>query len=711
MRKIGWLWLGLLLCLNLWSWPRAFAEEGTGDAGAVLDLTGWDLTQSTVSLGGSWDLYWGQLLTPEQIDRGLQEQAPLRVQVPAVWSTAFHEGEALSNQGYGTYRVRLLLPEGADLPPLSLYVRGVATSYKLWVNGKPLASNGTVGRSLSTMVPYNLPKVVSFQPKPGSNELVMQVSNFVQRKGGIWEPIHLGSTEQIGRERTIRFGLEAFIIGSLLIMGLYHLGLYAARKKDRSSLYFGLLCLAVVARTSVLGEEVGLYVFPGISWEAAVKVEYISAFVGMQMLLQFVYREYWDRQHPVIVRASMAIHLLLTVFVLVAPARVYTYLMLFYHLFVVVPVLMFLVFVYIRSIFARTRESLVNMLGFVCFAAAILADILFFNHFIRSGIYLPYGLLFFLFTQSVHLALKFARTAREAERLSKELKVHNDTLEHKIQARTLALQKSHDELFHLNEKLSRIEQFRRQLLSDISHELGTPITAIRGYSIAMVEGVIQDDYAKYAKRIYDRSQVLERLIEDLTELTKLETGQIQFHYKPMEVVPFFQQLFRRYELDMLERASQFVWLEGSTLPDGSSSYVARMDPIRMEQVVLNILWNAKKFIPEDGRIEMRVDIVPGTVSGAVEAVISVCDNGRGIPEQELESVFDRFYRSKESRRAVKGTGLGLSICKEIVHYHQGRIGAENIPGSGCRVYFTLPVVSGREFSEKEEDHGGASAAR
>lgn len=711
MRTIAWLWIAMIVTLSLWGNPAAAqANTSAADTGAVLDLSGWDPARGPVLLQGDWDLFWNQLLTPEQAaeNRG---QA-IRVQVPAVWSTASHEGGGLSNRGYGTYRLRLLLPDRADLPPLSLYIRGVATAYQMWMNGQPLASNGTVGRSLDEMVPYNLPKVVSFQPKPGMNELVVQVSNFVQRKGGIWETITLGSAEEIGRERTIRFGLETFIIGSLLIMGLYHLGLYAARNKDRSSLYFGCLCLAVVARTSVLGEVVGLYVFPAVTWEAAVKVEYISAFAGMQMLLQFVYREYWDRHRhrSMIVTLSLGIHLLFTAFVLLTPARIYTNLMLFYQLFIVIPLLLLLVFIYVRSIVLRTQESLVNMLGFICFSAAILADILFFNHFIRSGIYLPYGLLFFLFTQSVNLALKFARTAREAEMLSLELQAYNDTLELKIRARTVALQRSNDELSRVNERLSQIEQFRRQLLSEISHELGTPITAIRGYSIAMVDGVIQDDYVKYAKRIYDKSQLLERLIEDLTELTKLETGQIQFHFKEVEITSFLKQLFHRYELDILERASQFIWEEGELPELLEEPVLARIDPIRMEQVVLNMLWNAKKFIPADGKIEMRVDFAAGASVGTHEVIVSICDNGPGIPERELESVFERFYRSKESRRKVKGTGLGLSICKEIIQYHQGRIEAENIPGSGCRVFFTLPVCTANHSVRKEEEHGGESAA-
>lgn len=232
------LYLVIVTIIYFGNTPTAFAQEES-----ILDLSKWDASMEPVNLNGVWDLYWNELVTPEQIHNMNQEA--FKVRVPSVWSRANTESPSLPNEGYGTYRVQILMSEDHTPPPLALYVGGVATSYRLWINGELYAENGTVGTSLQTMVPYNLPKAIPFVPEPGLNELVIQVSNFVQRKGGIWEPIQLGNAERIGKERMLNFASEIFVIGCLLTMGLYHLGLYAGRKKDRSALYFGGLCLAV----------------------------------------------------------------------------------------------------------------------------------------------------------------------------------------------------------------------------------------------------------------------------------------------------------------------------------------------------------------------------------------------------------------------------------------------------------------------------------
>ncbi|MBP1932922.1 sensor histidine kinase [Ammoniphilus resinae] len=668
---------------------------------AMIDLSGWEVSEGIVNLNGVWDLYWNQLVAPEQIN-GLQEK-PLKVHVPSVWRSANTEKQPLSNMGYGTYRLRMILPADEPSQPLALYVGGVATSYRLWINGELHAVNGAVGTSLQTMVPYNLPKVITFVPQPGSNELVMQVSNFVQRKGGIWEPVRLGSTEQIRAEQLFSFASEVFIIGCLIVMGLYHLGLYVGRRKELSALYFGGLCLAVAVRTSVLGEAVLLNLFPSLSWEWAVKLEYGSIFVGMHMLTIFVYKEYLDMK-GLMVKISAVIHSSLILLILLAPARIYTHLMLPYQLLVIAPVLTVLLIIFLRTALKRKIDSIINMVGFIFFSTAIIADILFYNHLIPYGDFAPYGLLILLFSQSIHLSLKFSHTAEKAERLSVELIVANETLEQKIKERTIELRRSNEELSRINDQLFRNEQFRRQLLSSISHELGTPLTAIRALSSAVADGLVEQDYKKYAKRIYERTELLERLINDLVELTKLETELTSFQFQKVDITSFFHHLYSCYEMDMLERAAQFTW-ESPTYKElkEKGTAFASMDIHRMEQVIVNILSNAKKFIPDEGIIEMKVELCEHDL-GTAEAVVSITNNGPLVPENELEAIFERFYRSKESKHAIKGSGLGLSICKEIVRSHQGSIAAKNIPCIGFCIYFTIPVWFEREEGMENDEH-------
>ncbi|PYI51053.1 ATP-binding protein [Paenibacillus flagellatus] len=672
---------------------RSSASERHPASPGTIDLTGWDAGRDgTLELKGEWEMYWSRLLAPEQL-RSVAPSEALHVPVPGQWGEYRPNGEPLPNEGYATYRLTVLLPDDVGRETLALYVRSVATAYRLWVNGEPLAANGVVGTAREEMVPANYPKTVSFVPRPGPNEIVVQVSNFVQRKGGLWEAIRLGESGQIARERGMRIGSEMFIVGAMLVMGLYHVGLYAFRRQERSPLYFGVMCLALAARTLVLGETLVPYWFPSVPWELAVKAEYASVCVGFTALVLFIRNEYVRKPRNGVLTAYLAVQASVVALVLTTPARVYTLIMLPYQLAVVVPVLAYTMYVYVRAWIRKQEGSAVNMAGFVGFGASVAGDILFYNRIVAVGTIIPYGILLFLFTQSVRLSLTFARTSRRAEALSVQLQAANDTLERKIAERTAELRRTNGELERANDELSRMQTVRRRLLSDISHELGTPITSIKGYSAAMMEGVITDDYGKYARRIYERTALMERLIDDLTELTKLETGQIAFDYKEVEAASFFRLLYRKYEPELPGDSYDYGWEETAVGPGEADSAIVKLDPIRIEQVVSNMMSNACKYTPAGGRIRMRLELRwGGPGQGAGEAVVSVIDSGPGIPEREAELIFDRFYRVQRTGAAsAAGNGLGLAICKEIVGRHGGRIGVDSKPGEGSRFYFALPI--------------------
>ncbi|MFD0695135.1 ATP-binding protein [Paenibacillus sp. GCM10027628] len=666
------------------------AQEGPVWSPGVLDLTSVDIPHmSNLPLEGEWELYWQQLLDPMGIQEGMATK-PAYVKVPSKWGSYTLEGKPLSNQGYATYRLVIKMPHTAYPPSMALYMRGTATSFRLWMNGHEIAGNGVVGTSRATMVAMNYPKIVHFQPQEGDNELVIQVSNFVQRKGGIWEAPRLGNAEAISHERTTRFSSELFIVGGLLVMGIYHVSLFLFRKKDPAPLYFGLLCLSVSARIVVVGEATAIYLFPGLSWEAAVKIEYISVFLAMLMLVLFVQGEYSKSKGSFVKKTSYLVQGLFTLFVLLTPARVYTLTMLPYQLLVIVPVLIYILFMYIRAFMRNQEGSLYNLFGFIAFGASAALEILLNNQVVAIGSFVPYGILFFLLTQSLNISSKFSRTYRHAEALSAQLQIINESLERTVEARTLDLQQTNRHLEAANAELSRMAQFRRQLLSDVSHELGTPLTTIRGYASAMIDG-FTEDHIKYAQRIYERTYLMERLIHDIMELMKLETRQIRFDFQRIKAIPFFQKIYHLYEAEAQEHTMSLQVEESAQAAEHGLVAFMNADPLRLEQVISNLLSNARKYTPAGGQITLEV-VTRYTGERQGEATFRVKDTGRGIPEGERERVFERFYRASERERTgLRGSGLGLSISKEIIMYHHGQIGLEHTSDTGSIFYFKLPM--------------------
>jgi len=228
------------------------------------------------------------------------------------------------------------------------------------------------------------------------------------------------------------------------------------------------------------------------------------------------------------------------------------------------------------------------------------------------------------------------------------------------------------------------DRTRRQLLADVSHELKTPLAAIRGYAetLAMPEVRLEEDTRRrYLEIVGDETVKLERIVGDLLDLARLESGGLTLTCGAVPAAQLFRRVADRHERDMLEKQ---VTLETAIAPDTQEVWC---DPARLEQALQNLVANALRHTPEGGQISLAAE-------QAGEGVrLIVRDTGPGIPEEHLPRIFDRFYKSDASRTdpySQSGSGLGLSIVKAIVERHGGTVSAANLVGGGAEFTITLP---------------------
>ncbi|MCT4605974.1 MAG: ATP-binding protein [Marinisporobacter sp.] len=254
----------------------------------------------------------------------------------------------------------------------------------------------------------------------------------------------------------------------------------------------------------------------------------------------------------------------------------------------------------------------------------------------------------------------------------------------------------------VEEDLFRMEKSRYELISNISHELRTPITLIQGYIEAILDGVItnSNNFKKYLKLIHNRVLGLSRLINDLFQLTQLESKEIDFQLYEIPIGPFIHQIYHKYELDVKNAGLNFELQLPSQQDKGIT---VTIDTDRIEQVFSNLIFNAIKHTPTGGTIILYYRIVPYPNNHDLmekdhsynpipshEVIINIQDNGSGILSEDLPFLFDRFYKGNQSQLS-RGRGLGLSIAKEIVVYHGGRIWATNNQDQGSTFSFSLPL--------------------
>lgn len=230
------------------------------------------------------------------------------------------------------------------------------------------------------------------------------------------------------------------------------------------------------------------------------------------------------------------------------------------------------------------------------------------------------------------------------------------------------------------DNLQRDEQLRQHMVSDIAHELRSPLTNVRGYLEAINDGVMQPDKETISS-IYGETILLSRLINDLQELSLAEAGELKLFLQPEDV----SELIRLSIAAIQAKATEKDLKVSYDIPAGLPRI--NIDFLRIKQVLLNLLENALAHTPGGGRINIAVK----SDSGFVE--ISVSDSGEGIPAEEINNIFERFHRVDKSRsRSTGGSGLGLTISRYIIEEHKGKIWARSESGKGSCFSFTLPAV-------------------
>ncbi len=228
----------------------------------------------------------------------------------------------------------------------------------------------------------------------------------------------------------------------------------------------------------------------------------------------------------------------------------------------------------------------------------------------------------------------------------------------------------------------QIEEERRDFVANVSHELRTPLTTMKSYLEALADGAIDEPALaqKFLGVTQTETDRMIRLVRDLMQLSKLDSHDEGLDRERLNFIAFLQGIIDRFELSK----TQTIQFERK-LPK-RAVYVL-IDPDKMTQVIDNVISNAMKYSPEGGTIVFRVS------TKGQHIVVSIKDEGVGIPEENISKIFDRFYRVDRARtRKLGGTGLGLAIAKEIVNAHSGEIWAESEWGKGTTVSFTLPLA-------------------
>ena len=353
----------------------------------------------------------------------------------------------------------------------------------------------------------------------------------------------------------------------------------------------------------------------------------------------------------------------------------------FVALMFAVSIVMLSIFIDLFFYYRENQRSLLfallySLMFFVLYIAMLLDNMV-------ATIIPIYSNLFAVFAISaeVFLVISYLNQQREIKRNAAVLK-------RQVREKTVFISEINRDLVLTNKKLLEGEAARKNVLSNVSHDLRTPITAIRGYAELMLSA--QDNFTleqrnSYLSNIVRRSEQMERIVSDIMELTRMESSESEFQYTSVSIAEMLDELVMMYSMD-LEDTKKNLSLD---LPV-RDSLIVKADPKKLSRVFENLISNAINYTGPEANIVIKAWRTGEKSHIATQKIhISVEDNGIGIPEQDIPRIFDRFYRAHNSGVNIKGTGLGLAIVKLICDKHDAEINVTSKLGEGTKFEVVL----------------------
>lgn len=331
-------------------------------------------------------------------------------------------------------------------------------------------------------------------------------------------------------------------------------------------------------------------------------------------------------------------------------------------------------FIITRVVSLISRPLLIDM--FVAILVILIFTSLMLTYWIHKGVFKP--------VKQLNVAMKKIKDGNFDYMLETDAKGEIGDLYRNYEDMRLRLKES-------TEEKKQQEQQNRELISNISHDLKTPITAIKGYMEGIMDGVADtpEKMDKYIKTVYNKANDMDRLINELTIYSGIDTNRIPYHFHRINVADYFGDCVEEVGLDL---ESRNVELNYSNLVSPDTMIIA--DPEQMKRVVNNVIGNSVKYIDKPkGVIDIRILDEVDSIRVEIE------DNGKGIAAKDLPKIFERFYRTDASRNSSQGgSGIGLSIVKKIIEDHGGYIWATSKEGEGTCIHFVI-----RKYKELQKE--------
>jgi signal transduction histidine kinase len=604
-----------------------------------IDLAGVYIEETVLELSGDWEFYWK--LTPEdiRIEKNLE---PEIIAVPGKWKFDFFGPQ--KTKGYGTYHLKVKnIQSNMDL---SLYVPSIWSAYELYINQEKIYQMGSVSIEGDSFVPEKYPLRLNIPGKPKEFDIYIIVYDHLVGVGGIELPILLSTTKNIKDLSRFMDFEHSFFIGMIFMMSFFYMAYFFLNKENLSFFYFASFSFAIGFREVLVGQRV-LVQLLYIPFSLSYRLDNIFKFLVILFFTKFI-RLVFPQE------INLKFEKFVTYFLLIISGLIlfldfsslYWLEVIFRLLF---PLLCFYFVLQIFIAYHKKREDAeIYLFSFVVISIVSVNDILHSFRLINTGYFLVYAYLMLLFLQSFLISKRTSNSYRELKLMGNQLK--------------------------------KIGKVKDDFMSNLSHEMRTPLSLIYAFSELLVDNPKADPETieSYSRDIHRETKSLIEIINDLMMVTDLETK--------------YNLIYKGHNIYSLVReASEYLesFKDESKVTincEGDESAILNCDKSLLIKVLIIIIKNSIVYNRQNGKVHIHWFL---EVDGTTHIVVS--DNGFGIPTKDLPFIFDKFFRVDNSiTYKVSGVGVGLFIAKRILELHDGDIYVESKIGEGTSLHLLFP---------------------
>lgn len=631
----------LLFFLGFYKMTYMEVKDKIPEDGRV-DLLAADISSELYRIQNEgWEFYSGELYYPEDFISGNT----------AVPDYKDNTGEL----EFGTYRLLLKLEPGRIY---AITGKSFPFSQRLFINGEMIEEVGYPAALKEETVPYSKTYVYHFIPQTETTELIFQTADFYHRQKVKNNPFVLGDPGAISQYVT-RNAMEAtLIIGCLITVFVYFMGMFIYASHRLHFVFMALACLILAVRLSLIGEKIFRLIFPGMSWFAAMRLEYLCHVSFVVCLFLYFNSLYPGMLPKKFVKCILGFSGIYGLIILFGGSLLFTRLLTPYTAIWVAASLVTL-WKLIGQLKRRELYTILIFCGLIIFVAAAVYDEVSYLFIAQARVsnMLIWGLLICVFMNMLALTIEF--TAMDAA--------------------MAVLEKQMEELDETNRMLDNLNTMKVQLLANISHEIKTPLTVISANAqlsdklLSMKD--TKEEIHQNLDAICQESQRMSRMVNNMLKLGSAQEAKSGMEWMDLGII--LKQSAQTYRSLIEKKGNQIQVKIAEQMPliYGNGDMLA--------QVLFNLLTNANRHTDQG---EIRIDAA--VTKDGKDICVTVSDNGEGIAPEFLPAVFQRWVKGQRNGEA----GLGLSISKSIVERHGGAITIDSGLGSGTKVSFTLPII-------------------